>query len=380
MSGSVSVPRSRAGAILTIDLDAIVQNWRDMQSRAPGAEASAVVKADAYGLGAIPVSQALHRAGCKTFCVAHIEEGITLRAALPDVRIFVLNGTFPGTEADLAAHALIPSLSSWPQVEGWVAFNRTSGAQAPCALQVDTGMTRLGLNQHQAETIANDAELMQALNPCLIMSHFACADEPSHPLNQLQISSFAKFRQLFPTLPGSLAQSAGTFLGGEALNDMTRPGIALYGGNPLPPATNPMRQVAKLSARIVQIQSVDTPQTVGYGASYAVPKPGRLATVSLGYADGFLRAIGNCLPEHRICATVADRYRAPLVGRISMDLSTFDISDVPEDTLQVGDTLDVIGKFATIDDLATAGQTIPYEVLTALGPRFHRIYLNGSAL
>ncbi len=380
MSGSVSVPRSRAGAILTIDLDAIVQNWRDMQSRAPGAEASAVVKADAYGLGAIPVSQALHRAGCKTFCVAHIEEGITLRAALPDVRIFVLNGTFPGTEADLAAHALIPSLSSWPQVEGWVAFNRTSGAQVPCALQVDTGMTRLGLNRHQAETIANDAELMQALNPCLIMSHFACADEPSHPLNQLQISSFAKFRQLFPALPGSLAQSAGTFLGGEALNDMTRPGIALYGGNPLPPATNPMRQVVKLSARIVQIQSVDTPQTVGYGASYAVPKPGRLATVSLGYADGFLRAIGNCLPEHRICATVADRYRAPLVGRISMDLSTFDISDVPEDTLQVGDTLDVIGKFATIDDLATAGQTIPYEVLTALGPRFHRIYLNGSAL
>ncbi len=380
MSGIVSVPQSRAGAILTIDLGAIVQNWQDMQNRASKAEASAVVKADAYGLGAIPVSLALQAAGCKTFCVAHIEEGITLRAALPKTRIFVLNGTFPGTEADLVAHNLIPCLSSWPQIEGWAAFNRKTGAQPPCALQVDTGMTRLGLNWEQAKTIAEDAELIQALNPCLLMSHFACADEPEQLLNQQQITSFAKFRQLFPMLPGSLAQSAGTFLGPEALHDMTRPGIALYGGNPQPNTDNPMRQVIKLSARIVQIQSVDTPQTVGYGASYAVPGAGRLATVSLGYADGFLRAIGNCPPEHRICATVANTYRAPLVGRVSMDLSTFDISHVPEDTLQVGDTLDVIGKFTTIDDLATAGQTIPYEILTALGSRFHRIYLNGSAL
>jgi len=373
-----SVPLARAGAILSIDLGAIVQNWRDMQARAQGAETAAVVKANAYGLGAETIATALATAGCKNFFVAHIDEGLALRAALPDVQIFILHGQLPGTEIECAKAGLIPVLSTMEQVDGWANASRMTNSNHPCALQIDTGMTRLGISLEAAQSLSADTALLSRLSPVLIMSHLACADNPNHPMNAQQITCFAKARALFPEVPASLAQSPGIFLGPQTHHDLVRPGLALYGGNPQPSQPNPMAQVVTVSAKIIQIQDVDSPQAVGYSATYTVPRKGRLATVSLGYADGFLRSIGNSDENIMIYGTVLNQYKVPLVGRISMDLITYDISDVPTDQVHVGDTIDAIGQFATIDDLATAGKTIPYEVLARLGPRFHRLYTNGS--
>ncbi len=370
---------ARAGAVLTVDLGAVVANWRALQARAEGAETAAVVKADAYGLGAAAVAQALSRAGCRSFFVAHLEEGIALRRALPEARIFVLHGPNPGTEVEFAAARLIPVLNGMEQVEGWLAFVAGRGRPVPAALQVDTGMTRLGLSRAEFDALRADPARMRALDPQLLMSHFACADSPDHPLNRQQAERFAAFAADLPGVTASLSASSGIFLGAAARFGLVRPGIALYGGNPTPGAENPMAPVVTLSAKIIQIQEMDRPQTVGYGATWAAPGRGRLATVALGYADGFLRAIGNHPDTHPVFATVKGTWKARLVGRISMDLATFDISAVPEDRIRPGDTVDVIGKYASIDALADAGQTISYELLTRLGPRLPRLYRNGDA-
>lgn len=370
---------ARAGAVLNVDLGAIVANWRYIQRRVEGAEAAAVVKADAYGLGAGPVAQALVAAGCKSFFVAHLEEGIALRKAVREARIFVLHGPNPGTEADFAAFHLTPVLNCMDQVKGWVTFVGAHGKPAPAALQVDTGMTRLGLSRAEFDAVRANQGWMKALDPQLLMSHFACADSPRHPLNRQQIERFAQFAQSLPGVTASLSASSGIFLGEAARFGLVRPGIALYGGNPRPGHENPMAHAVTLSAKIIEIQPIDRPQTIGYGATWAAPGPGRLATVALGYADGFLRAIGNRPESHPVFATVHDTWKARLVGRISMDLTTFDISDVPVDRIRPGDTIDVIGKYASIDTLADAGQTISYELLTRLGPRLPRLYRNGDA-
>lgn len=369
----------RAGAVLTVDLAAVVANWRTVKGRVEGAETAAVVKADAYGLGAAPVAKALAAAGCRSFFVAHLDEGVALRRAVPEARIFVLHGPNPGTEAEFAAARLIPVLNCMEQVEGWVAFVRERGRPAPAALQVDTGMTRLGLSRAEFDGVRADGDRMKALDPQLLMSHFACADAPGHPLTPQQIARFAAFAADLPGVTAALSASSGVFLGKAAHFGLVRPGIALYGGNPTPGHENPMADVVTLSARIIEIQDIDRPQTVGYGATYAVPRKGRLATVALGYADGFLREIGNHGDTHPVFATVHDTWKARLVGRISMDLTTFDISEVPEDRIRPGDTIDVIGKYASIDTLAEAGRTISYELLTRIGPRIPRLYRNGDA-
>lgn len=370
---------ARAGAMLTVDLGAIVANWRAIQARVGHAETAAVVKADAYGLGATAVAGALSAAGCATFFVAHLDEGLALRPAVPKARIFVLHGPNPGTEAEFAAAGLIPVLSGMSQVEGWAAFAKASGQPRPAALQVDTGMTRLGLSRAEFDRVRADGETIRALAPVLLMSHFACADTPEHALNRDQIARFSAFAAALPGVTASLAASSAVFLGPETHFGLVRPGIALYGGNPCPGQDNPMAQTITLSAKVIQIQAVDAPQTVGYGASHAVTGPSRLATVALGYADGFLRAITANPEAPPVFASVHDTWKARLVGRISMDLTTFDIGEVPEGRIQPGDTIDVIGKYASIDTLADAGNTISYELLTRLGPRLPRIYKNGAA-
>ncbi|MGE4526836.1 MAG: alanine racemase [Rhodospirillaceae bacterium] len=374
VSAPVPAAQARAGAVLTIDLAAIVANWQALVARAPGAEVSAVVKADAYGLGAAPVARALSAAGCKTFFVAHLEEGAALRDALPEARIFVLHGPNPGTEAEFAAFGLIPVLNDVEQVKNWTAFAKACGAPQPAAIQVDTGMTRLGLSRAEFDALLADKAAIAAIAPALLMSHFACADTPAHPLNAQQIERFSGFVRSLPGVKAALSASSGIFLGPAAHFGLVRPGIALYGGNPTEAAENPMRPVVRLSARVVHVQEINAPQHVGYGATYAVPGPSRLATVAIGYADGFLRSIGNG-------AAFADAKgaKARLVGRISMDLATYDIGAAPAGSIVPGDTIDVIGKYASIDDLAKAGGTISYELLTRLGPRLHRIYTNGAA-
>lgn len=372
------VTAANAGAVLTVDLGAIVANWKKLAADAKGAEIAGVVKADAYGLGATHVAPALLAAGCRTFFVAHEAEGLELRPLLPGARIFVLHGPNPGTEAGFTRAGLIPVLNTLPQVRAWARHAAKAGKPAPCALHVDTGMTRLGLSRADFEEFLADPGLRKALDLVLVMSHFACADRPDDPMSGRQIAAFSAFRAALPGVPAALSASSGYFLGAPARFDLVRPGIALYGGNPTNAPDNPMAPVVTLAARILHIQPIDAPQTVGYGATYAVPGPGRLATVGVGYADGFLRGIGEAPRRGIPVFGGANGVKVPMAGRISMDLSTYDVSALPEGAIKPGDSIEMIGKYATIDQLATAAGTISYELLTRLGRRFHRVYRNGG--
>lgn len=350
---------SRATAVLTVDLDAVVANWRRLAEQARPADCAAVVKADAYGLGAIRVAPALYGAGCRSFFVATIDEGIQLRPLLPEARLFVLCGVLPGTAAEFAAHRLIPVLNSLEQAEAW-------GSRGEAALHVDTGMARLGLDTSALPHLGG-------FRPVLVMSHMACADEPGSSMNRAQLEAFARVTAAFPGVPASLAASSAIFLGREWHFDMVRPGAALYGLNPTPGLRNPMGQVVRLQGKILQVRDVDSPMTVGYGASHRVARPGRIATVAAGYADGLFRSLGN-----RGHGFIAGE-KVPVVGRVSMDLTTFDVSAVAPEAARPGAMIELIGPDHTADDLAAEAGTIGYEVLTALGSRSHRRYLGGEA-
>lgn len=364
---------AQAGAILTIDLGAIVANWRLLAERVRPARCAAVVKADAYGLGANQVAPALAAAGCRTFFVAHIAEAIALRPLLPGVAIAVLHGPPPSAEADFVAHGVTAVLNTPDQVARLAAHGRATGHACPAILHVDTGMNRLGLAAAEAAALADDPHRLSGLDVRAAMSHLACADDPGHPLNETQLGAFASARALFPRLPASLANSSGIFLGQGFHFDLVRPGAALYGVNPHRDQGNPMRAAVGLAAPILQVRRVDSSQTVGYGATARVPGGTRLATVAVGYADGYLRALGN-----RGTATVGG-IGVPLVGRVSMDLATFDVSALPDDLARPGVAIDLIGPHHSIDALADEGGTIGYEILTALGRRYHRRYGGAAA-
>ena len=358
---------SLAGAHLTIDLDAVAGNWRTLAARGPGADCAAVVKADGYGLGAPQVGARLHAEGCRHFFVAHPEEGIALRPYVGDAAIYILNGLMPGTEADYAAHGLAPVLNDPGQVAAWTAWCGARGPH-PAALHIDTGMNRLGLNLADAMALAEDLQPLETMGEILVMSHLACADEPDHPLNAEQLDRFSAIADRFPGWPKSLANSAGVFLGDAWHFDLLRPGVALFGGNPVPGRPNPMAPVVTLSARILQIRDIDGPQTVGYGATHRTRPPARIATIAAGYADGILRAVSG-----RGTLSLAG-HDVPLVGRVSMDLITVDVSAVPDDVLARATQIELLDATHTIDDLAADAGTIGYEVLTSLGRRYHRTY------
>lgn len=358
-------PAARAGAILTVDLDAVARNWRDLARRARPALCAAVVKADAYGLGAEPVARALWRAGCREFFVAHLDEGVALRATLgADCTIYVLHGPPPGTEGAFVRYRLLPALNSEEQCAGWARQARQRGTRLPAALQLDTGMARLGLAESELERIDDAPDLR------LVMSHLACADEPGHPANARQLARFRRLRGRWPGVPASLAASSGIFLGAEYHCDMVRPGAALYGVAPAP-GPNPMQPVVSLRARIVQTRALAAGDGVGYGQTWQAPARARIATIAVGYADGFPRALSNR------GAAWSGAHRLPFVGRVSMDSITLDVSALPEGALQPGDWVELLGPHVGVDDLAQAGGTIGYEVLTALGRRYHRCHIGG---
>ncbi|CAA7623158.1 alanine racemase [Magnetospirillum sp. UT-4] len=363
----------RAPAILAIDLDAVVANWRLIKARAPGAEAAAVVKADGYGLGAARVAKALARAGCRSFFVATIDEGIALRKVLPEQALYVLCGPLPGAGMDLVAHRLVPVLNSLEQIGLWLGLGRATGEALPAILHIDTGMNRLGLDAAAVAHLAAEPALLEGLSVPLVMSHMACADEPGHAMNRAQLDAFnALAGRLGLAAPRSLAASSTVFLGADYHFDMVRPGAALYGVNPVPGQPNPMAPVARLEAKILQVRDVDTPQTVGYGATHHVAAKGRIATVAAGYADGLFRSLGNR------GFGVIEGVRVPVVGRISMDLTTFDVSGLAPDVARPGAVIELLGPDHTVDDLALEAGTIGYEVLTALGARYHRVYAGGA--
>jgi alanine racemase len=358
---------SHAGALLAVDLDAIVANWRALRERLGGSACGAVVKADAYGLGAAVVAPALAAAGASQFFVAHLDEAIALKPHLPAAaQVFVLNGLPAGAESECAERDIVPVLNSLRQVSAWAALAAERGRPLPAALQVDSGMSRLGLPADELERVASDPSRLDGIALRLVMSHLACAERQDHPMNQAQRAAFEAARRRLPAAPASLANSSGIFLGADFHFDLARPGAALYGLAPVARAANPMRPVVRLLGRIVQTREIPTGAQVGYGVTWTAPEPRRIATVAVGYADGYLRSLSG-----RASAFAGDT-AVPLVGIVSMDTATFDVTDAPEAV--EGGFLELIGPRHPVDALAGQAGTIGYEILTSLGNRYARTY------
>ncbi|SFL45169.1 alanine racemase [Methylorubrum salsuginis] len=352
--------RAGHGARLTVDLAALVANWRALGAQAPQAECGAVVKADAYGCGLSRVAPALARAGCRSFFVAHLSEGIAARRLLPEAAIYVLNGLPPGAGAVFAAHGLRPVLGDRDELAEWAAL---SDGRRPAALHVDTGMNRLGLSVPAALGLAGDPVVEKA-GIDLVMSHLVSAELPADPLNARQAADFSRVRAAFPNARASLANSSGTWLADATRHDLLRPGYSLFGGNPEPGKPNPMRPVVRLEATILQIRTVEAGATCGYNARWTAPGPRRLATLSLGYADGYPRAASG--RGHALVGGVS----CPILGLISMDLIILDVTDAP--AARRGGTATLIGDGLDIDTVGQAAGTIGYEILTGLGSRYVR--------
>lgn len=343
-----------ARSLLTIDCGAVVRNWRRLCARHANGAVAAVLKANAYGLGAGPIAVALRDAGCRHFFVATVEEGVALRKALGEgTMIAVLDGLPPGRFPQLT-----PVLNSLVDI---------AAHAGDAILHVDTGMSRLGLPAEELEILAREPERLDRLELRFIMTHLAAADEPSHPMNAAQIERFHEACLRLPRARRSIANSSGMFLGGRFESDLARPGAALFGVNPIPGQPNPMEPVLHLQARVLQIRSIPPGQTVGYGGTWLATRPSRIATIGLGYADGIPRAV-----EGRLQGFFRGQ-ALPLVGRVSMDLMTFDATDCP--ALRPGRMLEIIGPGQDVDSVAGMAGTIGYEVLTGLQRRFRRDYL-----
>lgn len=357
-----------SGAHLTIHLGAIVHNWQQFQTFGPNTEAAAVVKADSYGLGAGLIAEALQKAGCRTFFVATLDEGIHLRDTIPEREIFVFQGLLAGHEPYFIEYGLTPCLNSLAQVRRWQAAAKPLGRPVPAALHLDTGMSRLGFDQADTETLLGDWTVLDGLDLRLILSHLACADDPNHPQNAQQLALFQHAKTLLPEVRFSLSNSEGAFLGSDYLFDMIRPGIGLYGGLTSSHPTAGFQNVVTLEAALLQVRSVPKGQPVGYGASFITSRNSRLATIDVGYADGFFRYLSN--QTHVICAG----YKVPVVGRVSMDTVIVDVTDLPDGLLQQQSHMTILDSTRTMETLAQDAKTISYEVLTSLGRRYRRVY------
>ena len=371
---------SHAGAILTIDLDAIAANYRLLREKAAGAECACVVKADAYGLGMDRVAPALAAAGCSTFFVAQTGEGMALRNRLPEAAVHVLNGLAGAAGQVFADHRLVPVLNSLAEIEAWARFCREHGAALAADIHADTGMSRLGLTEREVALLAAEPARAQGIAVSYVMSHLACAEERDNPLNGQQLAAFGEARaslapalsQEAPSGKASFANSSGIFLGPDYHFDMVRAGAALYGIAPVTGQPNPMAQVVSLQGKILQVREIDTPQTVGYGATHRAARSEKIATVAIGYADGYPRALSNSGGGY------IGGIRAPVVGRVSMDLTTLDVSHVPNDQTRPGALVEMIGPHNSVDQVAADAGTIAYEILTNVGRRYHRVYTGGG--
>ena len=363
-----------AGGRLVIDAAALARNYRHLAALAAPGECAAVVKADGYGLGIGTVAPTLIDAGCTTFFVARASEGVALREIAPRPRVFVLDGVHDGTLSAIRVNGLIPVLGSKRQIGLW----REAAGGEPCALHVDTGMNRLGLCPDEFAGLAGDGAF-GGLNVVLLMTHPACADDPSHPLNAVQRERFAAARARMADVPASYCNSAALVAGGPAL-DLSRPGIALYGGEAVNGAA-PLETVATLEARIVQHRTVERGESVGYGATWVAERRSRLAVCAVGYADGFPRASGTGVPLRDAVPGAGvgamGGVRVPVVGRISMDLTIFDVTDVPPHA--DADHIELFGPTIPLDEAARAAGTIGYELLTGLGRRYGRSVLHSPS-
>ncbi|WP_244492847.1 alanine racemase [Bosea sp. Root670] len=371
------LPDSAAfGATLTIDLDALISNWRLLGKRA-GTEAGAVVKADAYGIGIEPAVTALAKAGCKSFFVAHISEAIRARKVAPDATIYVLNGLLPGAAETFAAHGLSPVLGSHEELLEWASFRQTGAQVRPAALHVDTAMNRLGLWPGEGLNLARERSgVIAAAGIGLVMSHFASSEVETDPANARQIAAFAEIAAALPEVPASLKNSSGHFLKDCPSYQLTRPGYALYGGNPTPGQPNPMKPVVGLEATIIQTREVEAGTQVGYNGRWTAKGKRKLATICLGYADGYPRN-GSWTDTSTGGSVLIDGVSCPFVGSVSMDLIIIDVTDAPADAAKRGASVTLIGGPLDLETVGGGAKTIGYEILTSLGRRYQRRYIGG---
>lgn len=368
------IPASATGVIVT-DLNALLRNYGKLRDLAAPAECAAVVKANGYGTGASPVGQALAADGCRTFFVATLAEAQALRADLPEPDIYVLDGLFPGSAALFTEARLRPVLGETGEIAEWAGHCRRTGRKLPAALHVDTGMNRLGLKAEGQRNLLADLPVLDDFELSLIMTHLACGDTPGNPKNEAQLAHFQSFIGKLPPARASLANSAGTLIGKPYHFDLVRPGVALYGGNPFFDRANPMEPVVQLYGRVLQTGEARAGETVGYGAALQLTRDTRYATIAIGYADGFFRKLGSSDDHLHGAVAYAGEHPAPILGRVSMDLTVFDITDLPDGTVQRGGFLELIGKNFTVDNAGTCADTMAYEILTSLSRRCHRIYL-----
>lgn len=364
--------------ILTIDLSAILANWRCINNQLGGhASAAAVIKANAYGLGAEKVGPMLYGAGCREFFVATFEEALAARAYLePDARIYVLGGVRPGAERMFVQHALSPVLHTAEDIRRWLVIVKETTLPPPCAVKINTGMTRLGLEVQEWLAFLAAADDLRLLSPALVMSHLACAEEPDHPLNHQQLHQFqtvvAATRPLLPAARFSLANSSGVYLGDAWHFDLVRPGAALYGINPQPSKPSPLKPVVHLALPVLQVRELTSNVSIGYGASAQASAPTRLAVAAGGYADGLHRTIG------RAGFGMVDQHRVPVVGRISMDATIFDVSAA---NLEGEDKMiEVLNNELTVDGWTERTGALGYDILTSLGYRYQRRYVKDGVL
>ncbi|WP_188149818.1 alanine racemase [Teredinibacter waterburyi] len=387
LSNSLSSNTSNLSAPhLVVDLNAIAANWRFLNSCSqPLAIAGAVVKANAYGLGLAQVAPCLLNAGCKHFYVANLEEAIALKSILADaqvdaagVEISVLSGCARGDEREFVERQILPVLISLEMAERW---SDAASAGARAHLKVNSGMGRFGLEGEELESLLQSKNLRSDLGVIALMSHLACADEPEHPLNQQQLSRFssmlASARKQLPDLQGCLSNSAGVLLGEAYHFQRTRPGIGLYGGNPRPSFPQQLQAVVKLHLPVLQLRNLNAGESVGYGASFVASSPRKLAVLAGGYADGLFRRLTGRAKAWVTDPNSADTggWFAPVVGRISMDSTVIDITDLPAGVVAPGCAVEMLGANVTLADFARAAETIDYEVLTSLGARYRRVYV-----
>jgi alanine racemase len=387
----VAIPPDR-GAAMIIDVDAVIANYQLYCEMAAPAPVAASLKADAYGLGIERIAPALAAAGCEIFFVALPCEGIALRKLLPRVCIVVLSGADRVSAPLFIRNRLSPALNSLDQIAGWQHICAAGEDVEAAILHIDTGMSRLGLTPDEVSLLAAEPARLDGIRLQCILSHLACADEPDNAMNARQRNAFIAATAALEPATGrvarSLANSSGTFLGRDFHFDLVRPGAALYGINPVPQRPNPMRPAVRLHARILQVRNIDAPQTVGYGAAHLVSGPSRIATVAIGYADGYMRSVGalagaaaaqsGAAARTEIARAYIGETPVPVVGRVSMDLITLDVSALSPAAAHPGALVELIGPHVTVDELAGWAGTIGYEVLTGLGPRLARIYAGGA--
>lgn len=376
-SAGGGVPLS-ARSVLTINLDAIRANWAKLNQASGRAECAGMIKADAYGLGLEPIMRTLASEGCRTYFVATIDEGRRARLVQPGAVIYILDGLLPGAEPNYTGFDLRPTLSSLAEARDWAAYSRARGRRLPAALHIDTGLNRMGLTETEIDALVAEPQLFESFELTLVLSHLACADTPANPMNEMQRQRFDFLRAKLPPAPASLGNTAATFTSPQFHYDLVRPGIGLYGGRAREDQPNPMRPVVTCAARILQVRELAPGASIGYGATYRVHRPSRIATLGIGYADGFLRGLSVAEGEAGTMGYIGP-HPVPIVGRVSMDFITVDVTDVPEALARRGAWVEVMGERITVDDLTDKAGTIGYELLTRLGQRVHRVYEGGAS-